>query len=193
MRHHADGPFSGKGWDIRDSQVRSATASKSTVARERADVRSRHHSRRSGFLAEHPKPAVHKSRAIASFVSCSPFCCASVLKRPGNFSKFDLYHGHLTGPTEHLSDVCGALRPRFLAAANNLGKYLCKSGRNVQTFGPAPYFCNPPVLAEIYTLDGRLKEELARLPTASTCKPGGKSTHPLGLHTSSYVHGTTRQ
>lgn len=36
--------------------------------------------------------------------------------------------------------------------------------------GPAPYFGNPPVLADIYTLDGRLKEELARLPAAGTYK-----------------------
>ena len=36
--------------------------------------------------------------------------------------------------------------------------------------GPAPYFSNPPILADIYTLDGRLKEELARLPAAGTYK-----------------------
>ncbi|OHT20064.1 DUF5710 domain-containing protein [Edaphosphingomonas haloaromaticamans] len=36
--------------------------------------------------------------------------------------------------------------------------------------GPAPYFGNPPVLADIYTLDGRLQEELARLSAAGTYK-----------------------
>ncbi len=36
--------------------------------------------------------------------------------------------------------------------------------------GPGPYFGNPPVLADIYTLAGRLKEELARLPAAGTYK-----------------------
>lgn len=39
-----------------------------------------------------------------------------------------------------------------------------------ETSGPAPYFGNPPVLADIYTLDGKLKEELARLPAAGTYK-----------------------
>lgn len=36
--------------------------------------------------------------------------------------------------------------------------------------GPPPYFGNPPVLADIYTLDGKLKEELARLSVAGTYK-----------------------
>lgn len=36
--------------------------------------------------------------------------------------------------------------------------------------GPAPYFGNPPVLADIYSLDGKLKEELARLSAAGTYK-----------------------
>ncbi len=35
---------------------------------------------------------------------------------------------------------------------------------------PPPYFGNPPVLADIYALDGRLKEELVRLPAAGTYK-----------------------
>lgn len=36
--------------------------------------------------------------------------------------------------------------------------------------GPAPYFGNPPVIADIYSLDGRLKESLARLPVPGTYK-----------------------
>ena len=45
--------------DFRDSRVRSATGSNSTVARERADVRSRQHSRRLWRFASPSKPAVH--------------------------------------------------------------------------------------------------------------------------------------
>lgn len=36
--------------------------------------------------------------------------------------------------------------------------------------GPAPYFGNPPVIADIYSLDGRLKDSLARLPVPGTYK-----------------------
>jgi hypothetical protein len=36
--------------------------------------------------------------------------------------------------------------------------------------GPPPYYSNPPVLADVYTLDGCLKEELTRLPAAGTYK-----------------------
>lgn len=36
--------------------------------------------------------------------------------------------------------------------------------------GPAPYYGNPPVLADVYSLDGRLKEELASLPVPGTFK-----------------------
>lgn len=36
--------------------------------------------------------------------------------------------------------------------------------------GPSPYFGNPPVIADIYSLDGRLKDSLARLPVPGTYK-----------------------
>lgn len=36
--------------------------------------------------------------------------------------------------------------------------------------GAPPYFGNPPVVADIYSLDGRLREELARLPVPGTFK-----------------------
>ncbi|NTZ43193.1 hypothetical protein G7A66_08830 [Altererythrobacter sp. SALINAS58] len=36
--------------------------------------------------------------------------------------------------------------------------------------GCPPYYGNPPVLADIYSLDGKLKEELARIPASGTYK-----------------------
>lgn len=36
--------------------------------------------------------------------------------------------------------------------------------------GPAPYFGNPSVLMDVYTLDGRLKSEVEQLPVPGTFK-----------------------
>jgi hypothetical protein len=48
--------------------------------------------------------------------------------------------------------------------------------------GPGPYFGNPPVLADIYTLDGGLKEELVRLPATGTYKTWRQIDPPTWAH-----------
>src|SRR5690606_151101 len=36
--------------------------------------------------------------------------------------------------------------------------------------GPPPYYGNPPVIVDVYSLDGKLKDPLARLPVPGTYK-----------------------
>jgi hypothetical protein len=44
--------------------------------------------------------------------------------------------------------------------------------------GPEPYFGNPSVLMDVYTLDGQLREEAAQLPVPGTYKTWRKIEAP---------------
>ena len=44
--------------------------------------------------------------------------------------------------------------------------------------GPAPYFGNPSVLMDVYTLNGQLKDEAAQLPVPGTYKTWRKTEAP---------------
>ena len=43
---------------------------------------------------------------------------------------------------------------------------------------PPPYFGNPPVVMDIYSLDGELKDELVKIPAAGTFKTWRKIDAP---------------
>jgi hypothetical protein len=60
-----------------------------------------------------------------------------------------------------------------------MGKYCANVVSVGPLTGPAPYYGNPKVHADIYDLvSGERREANARLPPAGTCKPWGEIEPP---------------